>query len=150
MPDNTIFKRTLRATTQLSISEIDYDTPLKHHMKHYFLQFKHKQFSDDVNTDTLLCKKDTPSIREYRYVQVFIAKRTRFIKVYLMKNRIESIDALSMLLLMLGSQTCWCMIKQEKRIAQFGMKNSLHAKSQLINQRHTINIRTLQKKQYKS
>jgi hypothetical protein len=95
MSDSHIVKRTLRATTQLAMSEVDYNAPLKHHMKHWFPQFKHKHFSDIVNTDTLVCKRDTPSVRGYRYVQVFIAKRSRLIKVYLMKTRRESIDALS-------------------------------------------------------
>jgi hypothetical protein len=96
MLDNNTVKRTLRANNQLAISEIYYGAPLKHDTKYHFLQFKHKQFSDFVNTDTLVCKKDTTSIRGYRYVQVTIAKRARLIKVYLMKNRSESVDTLSM------------------------------------------------------
>ena len=78
----------------MAVSEIDYGAPLKHHMKRRFPQFKHKRFSDVVNTDTMVCKKDTPSVRGYRYAQVFVAQRSRLVKVYLMKNRSESVNTL--------------------------------------------------------
>lgn len=79
---------------KLAVSETDYAAPLEHHTKHQFPQFMYKRFSDVVYTDTMVCKRNTPSIRGFRYAKVFVSKRTRLLKVHLMKRRSNSVYAL--------------------------------------------------------
>ena len=64
----------------MAVSEIDYNAPLKHHMKWHFLEFRHKRFSDTVYTDNLMSKIDIQSIRGFRYAQVFLGKHAKLIK----------------------------------------------------------------------
>ncbi|MGH2416470.1 MAG: hypothetical protein ACRDEA_22810, partial [Microcystaceae cyanobacterium] len=108
-PDLNVVKKTLNATTQLAQVEPPSSLAhLKQHEKRRLYEFKHKRIADEVFVDIMQTKSGEKSIRGYKYAAVFVCKRSHFTKVYPLKTRDHSIDALRNFLTDVGSPTKLC------------------------------------------